>query len=133
MNSYDNPFWDFNNGGKRPPTSGIISKIGATYIYASSQGQRTHSARTNSLSGHLYLEQHVGWSQRECLVLPALLELSAVFGCQIQRKQDQLQQVVLAGHLGQAVLGAAEGSPQSVPSKQHMHYAPQGCLKEFPV
>jgi hypothetical protein len=31
----------------------IVSKIVATYVYASSQGQRTHSARTNT--GSLYL------------------------------------------------------------------------------
>jgi hypothetical protein len=44
LNSYDNPFWDFSNGGNNNTKSGIISKIVATYVYASSQGQRTHSA-----------------------------------------------------------------------------------------
>jgi hypothetical protein len=46
---YDKPFWDFNNGDKKKK-SGIIPKIVATYVYASSQGKRTHSARTNDLS-----------------------------------------------------------------------------------
>jgi hypothetical protein len=41
-------------GSARTPL-GPISKIVATFVYASSQGQRTHSARTNS--GHLRLCQ----------------------------------------------------------------------------
>ena len=50
LKPYINPFWDFNIGGmkkKKTKTSGIIPKIVATFVYASSQGQRMHSARTN--------------------------------------------------------------------------------------
>jgi hypothetical protein len=41
-----NPFWVFNNGGKKKENK-ILPKIVATFVYASSQGQRTHSTRTN--------------------------------------------------------------------------------------
>ena len=42
-----------NNGGEKKKWNNI-PKIVATFIYASSQGQRTHSARTNNAfnSGH---------------------------------------------------------------------------------
>ena len=43
---YNNPFWVFNNGGKKKNNKKKIPKIVATFVYASSQGQRTHSAQT---------------------------------------------------------------------------------------
>jgi hypothetical protein len=71
---YDNPFWDFNNGGNKKK-SGIISKIVATYVYASSQGQRTHSARTKIVaflsllrwSHALRSYQHFGPPPKTCV------------------------------------------------------------------
>jgi hypothetical protein len=51
LKPYDNPFWDNNNGGKKKQqeqeNKRKITKIVATFVYASSQGQRTHSAQTN--------------------------------------------------------------------------------------
>ena len=44
MKPYDNHFWDFNNGGKKK--SGIIPKIVATYVYASSQ-RAAHALRSD--------------------------------------------------------------------------------------
>jgi hypothetical protein len=68
LNSYKTPFWDFNNGGKkkRKQEKGEkVSKIVATFVYASSQGQCTDSAQTNiKNSGHLCLCQQPRGSAR---------------------------------------------------------------------
>ena len=48
MKPYNNPFWGFNNGTPNPINKmNNLPKIVATFISASSQGQRMHSARTN--------------------------------------------------------------------------------------
>jgi hypothetical protein len=45
-----------NRGGKKTTTrrKRKIPKIVATFVYASSQGQRTHSARTKTVPGSRY-------------------------------------------------------------------------------
>jgi hypothetical protein len=62
LEPYDNPFWAFNNVGKKKKKEKEknLPKIMATFVDASSQGQRTHSARTkNQLKRGKWVRQMV--------------------------------------------------------------------------
>jgi hypothetical protein len=53
LKPYDNPFWDFNNSGNTRKRRKVEKyfKVVVTYVYASSQGQRMHSAGTKISAG----------------------------------------------------------------------------------